>query len=147
MADAVRREAPRPVPGRSLASHSSPTLGRVRSLVVKLTAGVEDLERANQALTVAATAVAAGAEVSLWLTGEAVWFAVPGRAEQVELPHAAPFADLLETILEAGTLTVCTQCAARRDLGPADLLPRTRIAGAAQFVEESLEQDAQALVY
>src|SRR5687767_9276025 len=66
-----------------------------RTLVIKLTAGADEPERANQAFTVAATAVAAGAEVSLWLTGEAVWFAVPGRAETFELPYAAPLADLL----------------------------------------------------
>ena len=42
-----------------------------RRLVVKITAGVEDAERLNQAFTVAASAVAAGADVSPWLTGEA----------------------------------------------------------------------------
>lgn len=61
-----------------------------RTLVIKLTAGAEEPERANQAFTVAATAVAAGATVSLWLTGEAVWFAVPGRAESFELPTQHP---------------------------------------------------------
>ena len=66
-----------------------------RTLVIKLTAGAEEPERANQAFTVAATAVAAGATVSLWLTGEAVWFAVPGRAEAFDLPHAAPLAELV----------------------------------------------------
>ncbi len=50
-------------------------------LVVKVTCGVEAPERLNQALTVAATAVAGGVEVSLWLTGDATWLAVPGRAE------------------------------------------------------------------
>ena len=42
-----------------------------RSLVVKVTAGADAPERCAQAFTVAATAVAAGAEVSLWLTGDA----------------------------------------------------------------------------
>jgi predicted peroxiredoxin len=51
----------------------------VRSLLIKITCGVEAPERANQAWTVAAMGVAAGASVSVWLTGEAVWFAVPGR--------------------------------------------------------------------
>ena len=32
--------------------------------------------------------VAAGASVSVWLTGEAVWFAVPGRQPDLELPYA-----------------------------------------------------------
>ncbi|WP_133978802.1 DsrE family protein [Kribbella voronezhensis] len=118
-----------------------------RTLVIKLTAGAEEPERANQAFTVAATAVAAGAEVSLWLTGEAVWFAVPGRAEAFELPHAAPLADLLAGVLAGGHLTVCTQCAKRRDLTQDDLLEGTRIAGAPAFTEEILTDNAQAIVY
>jgi len=66
-----------------------------RSLVVKVTAGTDDPERCNQGFTVAATAVTAGADVSLWLTGEAAWLGVPGRAEAFALPHAQPLADLL----------------------------------------------------
>jgi predicted peroxiredoxin len=118
-----------------------------RTLVIKLTAGAEEPERANQAFTVAATAVAAGATVSLWLTGEAVWFAVPGRAEAFELPHAAPLADLLAGVLAGGQLTVCTQCAKRRDLTLDDLVPGARIAGAPAFTEEILADNAQAIVY
>jgi len=118
-----------------------------RSLVVKVTVGEADPERCNQAFTVAAAAIAAGAQVSLWLTGDAAWFAVPGRAEAFSLPHAAPLADLLGAVLAAGTVTLCTQCAARRDLTAADVLDGIRIAGAATFVEESLAEGAQALVY
>ena len=118
-----------------------------RTLVIKLTAGADEPERANQAFTVAATAVAAGATVSLWLTGEAVWFAVPGRAEAFELPYAAPLADLLAGVLAGGQLTACTQCVKRRDLTEADLLPGTRIAGAPAFTEEILADGAQAIVY
>ena len=118
-----------------------------RSLVIKLTAGAEEPERANQAFTVAATAVAAGADVSLWLTGDAVWFAVPGHAESFELPHAAPLTDLLAAVLEGGQLTVCTQCAKRRNLTEPDLLPGTRIAGAPTFTEEILTENTQAIVY
>jgi predicted peroxiredoxin len=118
-----------------------------RSLVVKTTAGADAPERCAQAFTVAATAVAAGADVSLWLTGEASWFALPGRAAEFELPHSAPLEDLLEALLAAGRITLCTQCAARRGIGPDDVLPGVRIAGAAVFVEESLADGAQALVY
>lgn len=118
-----------------------------RTLVIKLTAGADEPERANQAITVAASAVAADATVSLWLTGEAVWFAVPGHAESFELPHAAPLADLLTAVLEGGQLTVCTQCAKRRDLTERDLRPGTRLAGAPTFTEEILTDNAQAIVY
>jgi predicted peroxiredoxin len=118
-----------------------------RTLVVKATAGIDAPERCSQAFTVAATAAAAGVPVSLWLTGESAWFALPGRAAKFDLPHAAPLPDLLEAVLAAGTVTLCTQCAARRGIGPDDVLPGVRIAGAAAFVEEVTADDAQALVY
>lgn len=118
-----------------------------RSLVIKSTSGTDRPEAANQALTVAAAGVAAGVEVSLWLTGEAAWFGVPGRAADLVLEHAAAAPDLVEAVLEGGRVTVCTQCAARRGIGPGDVLPGVRIAGAAVFVEESLAEGAQALVY
>lgn len=118
-----------------------------RTLVVKVTAGSEAPERCAQAFTVAATAVAAGAPVSLWLTGESSWFALPGRAAEFTLPHSAALPDLLAAVLTGGTVTLCTQCAARRDITAGDLLPGIRIAGAALFVEESLADGAQALVY
>jgi predicted peroxiredoxin len=117
------------------------------SLVVKVTAGLDAPERCSQAFTVAATALAAGADVSLWLTGESAWFALPGRAAEFELPHAAPLPDLLNALLAAGRVTLCTQCAARREIGPDDVLPGVRIAGAATFVEEAMADDARALVY
>jgi predicted peroxiredoxin len=119
----------------------------MRSLVVKLTSGVEALERANQAFTVSSTAAASGVPTSLWLTGEAVWFAVPGHAERATLPLAAPMAELRDGVLALGTLTACTQCVGRRELTQEHLLPGVRIAGAATFVEESLADGAQALVY
>ncbi len=116
-------------------------------LVVKVTCGTDDPERANQALTVAAAGVAAGASVSLWLTGEAAWFAVPGRANDLTLPHATPVADLLDAVLAGGSVTLCTQCAARRSLDESSVTPGIRIAGAAVFVEEVLTEQTQALVY
>src|ERR1700684_881717 len=114
-----------------------------RSLVVKVTAGKDDPERCNQAFTVAATAAASGVAVSLWLTGESAWFALPGRGPDFSLPHA----DLLPGVLAAGSVTVCTQCAARRDITPDDLIGGIRIAGAATFVAEIMAEGAQALVY
>jgi predicted peroxiredoxin len=118
-----------------------------RPLVVKVTCGSDDAERCNQGFTVAAMAVAAGAEVSLWLTGEAAWFGVPGRAEEFTLPQATPLADLLAGVLAGGRVTVCSQCAGRRGIGEGDVIDGIRIAGAAVFTEEILRPDAQALVY
>lgn len=118
-----------------------------RPLVVKCTAGLEAPERCSQAFTVAALGVASGVAVSLWLTGEASWFAVPGTAETFDLPEAAPLADLRDAVLAGGTVTLCSQCAARRSLTAGDLLPGVRLAGAQTFLEEALADGAQALVY
>ena len=118
-----------------------------RSLVVKVTCGLDDPERCNQAFTVAASAVASGASVSLWLTGEAAWFALPDRAAGFSLPLATPLADLLAAVIAGGQVTLCTQCAARRSIEEPDVLPGIRIAGAAVFAEEILADGVQALVY
>lgn len=125
-----------------------------RPLVVKVTAGEDSPERCLQGLTVSSVAAASGASVSLWLTGEAVWLATPGR--DLVLPESPPASQLLASLLNAAgsgtstapaTVTVCTQCAARRGLTQPDLLPGVRLAGAASFVSEALADDAQALVY
>ena len=85
--------------------------------------------------------------MSLWLTGEGAWLGVAGR-EAFTLPHAAPAGRPgRRRWLAGGRVTVCTQCAARREITEADLLPGVRIAGAAAFVEEVLAPDVQALVY
>jgi predicted peroxiredoxin len=118
-----------------------------RSLLVKITCGAEAAERTNQAWTVAAMGVAAGASVSVWLTGEAVWFAVPGRQPDLELPYATPVAELVEAVRLGGAITVCTQCAARRELVVGDLVESATIQGAASFVEAALADNVQALVY
>ncbi|MEV5475400.1 DsrE family protein [Streptomyces sp. NPDC003631] len=118
-----------------------------KKLVIKVTAGADAPERCSQAFTVASVAVASGVDVSFWLTGESSWFALPGRAAEFELPHAAPLPDLIEAIMAAGRMTLCTQCAARRDITQQDVIDGIRIAGAQVFVQEALADDAQALVY
>lgn len=117
----------------------------LRRLVVKATAGADAPERCAQAFTVASTAVVSGVEVSLWLTGEASWFAVPGHT--VELAHSAALSDLRDAVLVGGTLTLCTQCAARRGIEAHQVLPGVRLAGAAVFLDEVLQEGTQALVY
>ncbi|MBB6435738.1 DsrE family protein [Streptomyces candidus] len=118
-----------------------------KKLVIKVTAGADAPERCSQAFTVAAVAVASGVEVSLWLTGEAAWFALPGKAAEFELPHAAPLPDLIESVQAGGTLTLCTQCAVRRNITEDDVLEGVRIAGAQVFVSEVMADDVRALVY
>jgi len=118
----------------------------VDRLVIKCTWGLERPETLFQAFTVAATAASSGREVSLWLTGDAVWHAVAATPD-AELAHSPNLSVLRDTILATGIVTVCAQCAARRDLTVEDLVPGARIAGAATFVEESTAPNTTALVY
>ncbi|HXW45594.1 MAG TPA: DsrE family protein [Streptosporangiaceae bacterium] len=118
-----------------------------RSLVLKVTVGKDNPERCNQAFTVAAAAAAAGVELSVWLTGEASWLAVPDGCPDLDLPHATPLPELFTRVLESGTVTLCTQCAARREIAESDVISGIRIAGAATFLAEALAEGAQALVY
>ncbi|MCL8026229.1 DsrE family protein [Nocardioides bruguierae] len=119
----------------------------MRSLVLKVTAGPQDAERANQGLTVAAAAAAAGAHVSLWLTGESAWWGTPDHGRSLSLKYATEVDQLIAIVLEMGTVTICGQCAARREIGEADTLPGVTIRGAAVFAEEVLADGVQALVY
>lgn len=123
------------------------TAARPRALIVKITCGAEAAERANQAWTVAAVGVAAGADVTVWLTGEAVWFGVRDRQPDLALPMATPVAELVDTVRQAGRIVICTQCAARRSMLADDLVDGAVIAGAASFVEAVLADAVQALVY
>jgi predicted peroxiredoxin len=118
-----------------------------RSLVIKVTVGKEDPERCNQASPGRRGGGGQRRPVSLWLTGESAWYGLPGRAGDFSLLHAAPLADLLAGVLAAGSVTVCTQCAARRNIEADDLISGIRIAGAATFVAEIMTEGAQALVY
>jgi predicted peroxiredoxin len=118
-----------------------------RSLVVKVTCGAEDAERCNQGFTVSAAAAASGAEVSLWLTGQAAWFGVSGRAEEFDLDLATPLDQLMAAVLTSGSIAVCSQCAARRGIVDGDLREGVTIAGAAVFAEQVLADGVQALVY
>jgi len=118
-----------------------------RRLLIKVTSGADEPERLSQALTISATAIASGVEVSLWLTGEASWLAVPGRVPELGLEHAVPLSELVEAVLAGGSITLCSQCAVRRGITPEAVWPGVRIAGAATFVAEAIADDVQALIY
>ena len=118
-----------------------------KRLVIKLIAGKEDPERLAGALNVATTAIASGVEVSLWLTSESSWFALPGKIDKVQLPHSPDLGELLHMIVTEGQVTLCTQCAARRGIEEKDLIPGITIQGSTSFVAEITADDAQALVY
>ncbi len=118
-----------------------------KRLVIKLIAGKEDPERLSGALNVATAAIASGVEVSLWLTSESSWFALPGKVGEIQIPHSPNLDELLSMVIENGNVTLCTQCAVRRGLEKQDLIEGIEIKGSASFVEEVTADNAQALIY
>lgn len=116
-------------------------------LLIKVLVGADAPERCSQGLTVAATACLAGADVSLWLTGEATLLALNFSGPTFTLEGATPARDLLATVLDAGQVTACTQCLQRRNINTEALLPGVRVAGASTFVEELLLPGTCALTY
>jgi len=116
-------------------------------LLIKVLVGADAPERCSQGLTVAATACLAGANVSLWLTGEATVLALNFSGPTFTLEGATPARDLLATVLDAGQVTACTQCLQRRGITTEALLPGVRVAGASTFVEELLLPGTRALTY
>lgn len=118
------------------------------SLVVKATHAADDPERAHLACNVAATALASGVEVRLFLAIEGVHLARPaGAAPPIVVAEAPPLDDLLEAVYAAGEVVVCTPCATRRGLSADDFRAGTVMAGSARFVELATQPGAQALVY
>lgn len=113
-----------------------------RPLVVQLT--TDEPEKIAAGLTVSLAAGAAGARVDLWLSGPATLLAVPGREPAYDLEFAPDLAAALDSV---DSVSVCSQCAARRGLTDGDLRPGARIAGAATLVESLLTADAQAVTY
>jgi predicted peroxiredoxin len=111
-----------------------------RTAVIKVTVGVDARARCLRAFTVAANMTTTSSAVSLWLAGGASEFAKPGVAEEVLAAH-------LQVVLAVGRVTLCSQCAMRRDISPADTIPRIRMAGPAVFVEECLADGSHAMVF
>jgi predicted peroxiredoxin len=122
-------------------------MSRTSNLVIKLTCGLESPERVSQAFSVASAALASGVKVSFWLTGDAAYFALLGKAAEFELPHAAPLADQLSALVSGARVVLCSQCAVRRNINEGDQIKGIVIEGAVSFVEEITRESTQAIVY
>jgi predicted peroxiredoxin len=122
-------------------------MSRTSNLVIKLTCGLESPERVSQAFSVASAALASGVKVSFWITGDAAYFALPGKAAEFELPHAADLADQLSALVSGARVVLCSQCAVRRNINEGDQIKGIVIEGAASFVEEITRESTQAIVY
>lgn len=115
-------------------------------VVVKATVGFDAPQRCMLAFAMAASTATTNSSVSLWLAGGASDFARPGEAGRFAA-ESGSLAEQLSIVLNAGKVTLCAQCAMRRSITPADIIPRIRMAGPAVFVEECLAEGSIAMVF
>ena len=110
--------------------------GTTGKAVINLTTGHEDADKVTVAFLVATAGLAAGKQVVMFLTKEAVRLATPGYAEPIESAGAPPVAKLFAQFAEGGgELYACPICFDARRLDPETLVPNARIAGATPLWE------------
>jgi predicted peroxiredoxin len=110
-----------------------------RKLVVRVTHGPDNAERAAQGLTVASSAIASGVAVELWLMNDGVSLGQRGALEDMTVPHSPKVTDLWTAIAENAVIYACSPCLARRDIDPTTLRDGITPAGAAAFVASVTE--------
>jgi predicted peroxiredoxin len=104
--------------------------------VVNLATGHEDADRVTVAFLVGTAGLAAGKDVVMFLTKEAVRLAIPGFADAIESAGAPPMSTLFAQFAEGGgELYACPICFDARRLDHEYLVPNARIAGATPLWE------------
>jgi predicted peroxiredoxin len=105
-------------------------------VVINLTTGPEDAERATVAFLVGRTALQQGKQVKMLVTKEAVRLAVSGVAETVSFDGYPPFSRVFQEFADGGgELFVCPLGFKTKELDEQELVPNARIAGATPLWE------------
>jgi predicted peroxiredoxin len=112
-------------------------------VVIALSCGTNDTNRATRAIHLATIAHKEGKETSVFLLDEGVYLAKEGIITHVRAATGDVADDLL-TYLQAHEvpILVCTPCASARQIGEEDLIEGARMATAAEFINISCEADA-----
>ncbi len=107
-----------------------------KKVLVNLATGLEDAERVTIAFLVATAALDQGKRVVIWATKDAVRLGLPGEGTGVACKGCPPLERLFEQFLDGGgELWLCPICVEARDLGDAQKVPNSRIAGATPMWE------------
>ena len=116
-------------------------------LLINLTTAKDNPDKTVVAFVVANAGVAAGQEVTIFLSIEAVRLAVSGYADDITSEGFKPLKELLAFFIEnGGKLWVCPPCFNARGLDKDNILPGATFAGGAPVVE-LLAQGAASLSY
>jgi predicted peroxiredoxin len=105
-------------------------------VLINLATGMEDGERVLVAFLVATAAQQQGKDVVVWATKDAVRLGLPGGLQGVVCKDCPPLETLWEQFTDAGgELWLCPICLASRDLGDAETVTNTKVAGATPMWE------------
>jgi uncharacterized protein len=116
-------------------------------LLVNLSSGKDNIDKATVAFVVANAGLAAGQETAIFLTVESVRIAEQGHADGIHAAGFKPLKELLESFLAGGGLLwVCPPCANVRGVTEDKLVAGAVFAGGAKVVE-FLSQGAGSVSY
>jgi len=117
-------------------------------LVIMVTHGPEDPERATIPFVLATAAQASDVEAVLGFQAEGVLLVKKGVAEGIQAPDFPPLKTLMDAYIEAGgKMLACGPCVKSRKLNPeTDFVAGAKVANAAAFVKEITEA-TNAMVY
>lgn len=116
-------------------------------LLVNLTSGKDNLDKASVAFVVANAGIAGGQETAVFLSVEAVRLAGQGFADDLQGEGFKPLKELIEAFLSGGGMIwVCPPCANVRGVTEDTLVAGAVFAGGARVVE-FLSQGAGSVSY
>lgn len=116
-------------------------------LVIMVTHGPDDPERATIPFVLAAAAVASDVEVVMGFQADGVRLMQRGVAEKIEAPEFMPLAPLLNDIRDlGGAFLVCAPCIKSRQIPPEELVDGAEVIAAARFIAE-ITSATNSLVY
>lgn len=105
------------------------------SIVINLTQGSNDVDRASVAMVVAGASIASAQETTVFLSSDGARLAAKGFADDLHEEGFAPMAELIANyVLAGGTFLVCSPCAKKRGIGEEDLIEGAKIVGGATLV-------------
>jgi predicted peroxiredoxin len=116
-------------------------------LVILVTCGPEDAERATLPFVMATSAQASDVEVLMGFQGSGAWLALKSLVGHIQADGFPPLKDLMDAFIEeGGKLYVCGPCVKSRDIKEEDFVDGATIVNAATFVAEVTEATST-LVY
>jgi len=108
----------------------------VSKLLINLTTAKDNADKTGVAFVVANAALAAGQEVTTFLSVEAVRLAISGYADDITSEGFKPLKELLAFYTEnGGRIWVCPPCFKARNLDENELVVGATFAGGAPVVE------------